>query len=176
MEKSREQRDNEHMYMNYVYKHIKHVTEVYRDFIDDSELEENLNPATSVLLRKNLREHDQSKFSREEFNGYRQKFYPTEEELKDPEKIKKQFNYAYLHHIRYNPHHWNHWVLVRSPKKIEAFKMPKVYIIEMLIDWKATEKKEGLLPIQDFYENNKDSMILHEDTRIELEELLQHFI
>ena len=53
----------------------------------------------------------------------------------------------------------------------EAVEMPEKYLIEMVCDWRAMEKSNGN-SAADFYEENKDRIILHENSRKRLEEVL----
>jgi hypothetical protein len=73
--------------------------------------------------------HDLSKFSPTEFVGYTKR------------KIDKNFpdekwRPIWLHHIHHNPHHWEHWVLIKN-NNIHTLPMPISYVREMVADWLA---------------------------------------
>ena len=115
--------------------------------------------------------HDQSKFSVEEFAPYDKYFYGKE---KTPE-VKENFNYAWLHHIHHNPHHWQYWVLIHDEpnEQTEALAMPSIYILEMVCDWWAFSWAKGdLTEILKWYDEHKDHMILHTETRKKIDILL----
>jgi len=53
-----------------------------------------------------------------------------------------------------------------------ALPMPHKYILEMVADWRGAGRAYGNPDTQNWYRLNKDKMILHQDTRREVEELL----
>lgn len=115
--------------------------------------------------------HDQSKFSIEEFAPYDKYFYGKE---KTPE-VKENFNYAWLHHIHHNPHHWQYWVLIHDEpnEQTEALAIPPIYILEMVCDWWSFSWAKGdLTEIFKWYDEHKDHMILHTETRQKIDILL----
>lgn len=119
---------------------------------------------------RNIKEHDESKYSEEEYNPYDYYFYSG-----NPEDYKDRFDKAWLHHIHNNPHHWQHWVLVNDDAELGtvALEMPYEYVIEMVCDWWSFSWKTGnLYEIFDWYEKNKDRMILHEKTREDVNDIL----
>lgn len=112
--------------------------------------------------------HDKSKFSEEEYKAYDTYFYadPGKEDV-------KAFNYAWLHHIHNNPHHWQYWVLQHDDEPEEALEMPYEYVVEMICDWWSFSFAKGNLhEIFDWYEAHSD-MKLHENTRKLVEEFLE---
>jgi len=122
-------------------------------------------------LTKQVSEHDKSKYTESEWNAYRDYFYANGDET--------AFNYAWLHHIHNNPHHWQHWILINDDNglnaegKMIAMQMPKNFIVEMICDWWAFSWNKGdLTEIFNWYEKNKDNMLLHEQTRHDVESLL----
>lgn len=132
-------------YEEYINNHISNVVEMYNKlFIPLLQLEE-LNSFISleelkyniVRLSKTIYKHDLSKWSKEEFDPYRYHFYPTDEEKKDKLynlKDEQQFEKAWEHHYKNNPHHPKYW----NGKDI-----PLVFILEMLCDWFAMSKHFG---------------------------------
>lgn len=116
-----------------------------------------------------LTDHDISKYSEDEYYAYDDYFYPKEE---NP-YAKEQFRYAWLHHQNNNPHHWQYWVLINDEDSIKPLQMPDSYVYEMVADWGsfAYQKQDGSELIK-WYESHKDKMILHEDTRKNVEELV----
>lgn len=119
-------------------------------------------------------DHDISKYSPEEYSAYDDYFYHKEgKDEDDIAVIDSAFDYAWLHHIHANPHHWQHWVLIGDDDGPKALEMPKRYVYEMIADWWSFSWKSGnLKEIFDWYDNHKEKMVLHENTRNLVEELL----
>lgn len=83
--------------------------------------------------------HDWQKFTPTEWCPYVMTFYGPWKYKERPDWLVNSFNRAWLHHIHYGPHHWQHWLLVYDDDKkdYETIKMPKIYCQEMLADWRA---------------------------------------
>lgn len=116
-------------------------------------------------------EHDRSKDGYEEYDAYDNYFYGG----RRTKAVKEDFDRAWLHHIHHNPHHWQHWVLINDEAEegIITLRMPCRYVLEMICDWWAFSWSKGnLYEIFDWYENHKEHMMLHEDTRELVEEIL----
>ena len=65
--------------------------------------------------------HDQSKYDEEEYEAYDDYFYGKEgKDEDDIAVIDNAFDYAWLHHIHHNPHHWQYWVLVNDDDGTKA--------------------------------------------------------
>ena len=99
--------------------------------------------------------HDQSKFSPEEFESYANYFWNsdgTPAKKEDHTTMKQyEFIHAWLHHIHYNPHHWQHWIFPDgyAPENMVASKyitrdgtmpMPERFVLEMVADWMGASK------------------------------------
>ena len=124
---------------------------------------------------KGASSHDMSKYSDEEYDAYDNYFYPEKCHIDDGEKkiIEAKFNHAWLHHQNTNPHHWQYWLLINDEGGIEPLQIPCNYVFEMVTDWGsfAYQKKDGDELLK-WYESHKDKMILHETTRMHVEELV----
>ena len=82
-------------------------------------------------------------------------------------ECKNNFNKAWEHHYKNNPHHWDHWLDENGvPKPI-----PDRYLRQMLADWEAMGLKFGDTA-QAYYLNNYRKIKLDRDTRMELEMML----
>lgn len=115
--------------------------------------------------------HDKSKDDPEEYNAYDKYFYGGNQSY----KVVQDFRFAWLRHIHHNPHHWQYWILINDdPDEGEIImEMPHMCIIEMICDWWAFSwSKDNLYEIFDWYEKHKGYMMLHEDTRDLVEEIL----
>lgn len=129
-------------YHDYINNHIKLVQEVYYRSIEAFEdvfPDVYINFSTISELIENLRHHDSSKTSFNEFWPYALRFFPTNNIPPELEKFKGGFDLAWLHHANSNPHHPAYWVLADNDE-IKIFDMPDIYIIEMLCDWMAMSK------------------------------------
>ena len=112
-----------------------------------------------------------SKDDEEEYNAYDAYFYGGNRSY----QVVKDFNYAWLHHIHNNPHHWQYWVLINDdPDEGEIIMdMPYNYIVEMICDWWAFSwKDEKLNEIFEWYEEHKKYMKLSDTTRHTVETIL----
>lgn len=119
--------------------------------------------------------HDLSKFSSVEFVRSARRYCgdPVEQlRATDP------YKWAWLHHQRTNKHHWGYWV-VYIPIPDQNYNevwgclpIPDRYRREMLADWIGSGKTFGSSNPAEWYEKNKDKMLLHPDTRAWIEEQL----
>ena len=149
-------------YTQYIIEHKRNVEHAYHWLIDHGILDiHKSRPSLCV-------EHDMSKYQAEEYDAYDNYFYGAK-----TAKVKEAFDYAWLHHIHNNPHHWQYWVLINDEDGTKALEMPEEYAIEMVCDWWAFSHKSGnLKEIFDWYKSHKKNMILHEKTRKFVEDLL----
>ena len=89
-------------------------------------------------------------------------------------KNENEFNYAWLHHIHNNPHHWQYWILREDDGDTIPLEMPYNYIIEMILDWWSFSwKSNNLYEIFNWYDEHKKTMILNENTKIIVESILK---
>lgn len=117
-------------YMQYIQEHKNNVALAFMKYGD--KLCELLK-IRKIDLSRCITCHDESKYSEEEFNAYRNWFYTCSDEEKD----KKAFDEAWKHHYKNNPHHPEYWD--HGNGVIDD--MPPVYIAEMLCDWEAMSMK-----------------------------------
>ena len=143
-------------YKEYIDNHIKNVQKAW-SIIDKATSKYKLNSwgqqngcNAHMFINKFIRNHDKSKYSIEEFEGYRKKFYPVVGEDFDEEEFQK----AWEHHQKHNLHHW------QSMKAIDydhVFILE--YTIEMICDWFAMAMQFGESH-RDYYNKNKDKIEL----------------
>ena len=147
-------------YNTYIIEHVDNVKKAYMWLKDHSIIKED------ILDQLNL--HDASKYTDEEYKAYDDYFYRTKTKA-----VKEAFNYAWLHHIHHNPHHWQYWVLVNDDDGTIGLEMPENYVYEMICDhWAFSHKSGNLYEIFDWYKSHKKNMILHEKTRKLYENIL----
>ena len=133
-------------------------------------------PVAYSQLTRLFDQHDLSKFYNEEYDAYDDYFY-GKEGLTDKEAIQsidEAFDYAWLHHIHNNKHHWQYWVLLEDEGKTKALEMPIEYVYEMIADWWSFSWKKGnLKEIFEWYDSHKNKMVLHQNTRKLVEDILE---
>ena len=155
-------------YTQYIVNHRAYVQEACLWLMNHGIIEGELAPKVA----QNVASHDMSKYQQEEYVPYDEYFYG-----KKTDKVEKAFNYAWLHHIHANPHHWQYWVLINDDDGTKALEMPEEYVYEMFADhWSFSWKAGNLLEIKTWYDNHKKSMILHENTRKLYENILNKVI
>jgi hypothetical protein len=121
--------------------------------------------------------HDLSKFSPYEFLGVAKHYIEGKTPLA---VIKEKYGYSkeWLHHKGRNTHHWAYWIYLDTCENpVTAIKMPYYDVIEMICDWigasKAYNKGKWTNDSNwEWYKKNKDEMILHDDTRKMVEDVL----
>ena len=150
MEKSLKEQE----YLKYVREHISNIHSAYIKY--GRTLSKKLN-ISLLELSGVVYQHDVSKFSDEEFDGYRQYFYPCSDETKNEEL----FNRAWEHHYSVNKHHPEFWVYAYNN---EPEDMPNLYIAEMLLDWEAMSMKFGGTTYE-YYMKNRDKKPLSNNKR-----------
>lgn len=119
----------------------------------------------NVCKKKGMRGHgilhDFSKLSYKEFFPYARYFYV------DKETYRLEFEKAWYHHYKSNPHHWEHWLDANG----EPTNIPIKYIAQMLADWEAMSIKFGDSP-QAYYLQNYYKFKFTTSTRMWVEYML----
>ena len=152
---------DEHIY------NVQHGLQWMRDHI--SEVAE---PDIWEKTLENVKVHDQSKYSTEEYDAYDNYFYGNRSY-----QVVKNFDYAWLSHIHSNKHHWQHWILIeddRDGNSLGKFlDIPREHLLEMIADWWSFSwKTENLGEIFNWYEDHKDTIIMHPMSKIFVETVL----
>lgn len=179
----------EEEYMAYIKEHVDNVVFAFNKYFlsiikENKELPESnyytyddLYNAIEELEKGRIHEHDMSKYSEEEFDAYRAKYYPTEKESngatnEQKAEIDRKVDIAWIHHYENNPHHPNYWVDKNSDKP-KPTDMDLVSILEMICDWEAMSMKFGGNTI-DWYTNkaDKEKVAMTDKTKNIVEELL----
>lgn len=144
-------------YLAYIEEHIANVKLAYTKYAEV--LCEKLN-VSPTLLAINVNAHDQSKYSEEEFEPYRNYFHTCSNEVKD----KEAFDKAWIHHYRNNPHHPQYWIDENGNSR----DMEPIYIAEMLLDWEAMSIKFNE-NTYDYYKKERDKKGFSENTKKNLD-------
>lgn len=157
-------------YAAYLKEHIKNVQKAF-NWLLEHKINEKLNFGDLKTLRFNIQNHDASKWSHEEFEAYAKYFYTNENN-------EANFNKAWNHHQKVNPHHWQYWVLIQEDTNADRYKclpMDIEYIVEMVCDWWSFSfKKSDLTEIFSWYNKNKSNWIIHPRTTRYIEKLLSY--
>lgn len=151
----------------YLKEHIRNVGEALKWMRDREIIPDKLDDNGVWSWEGIGLAHDTSKYFVEEYDAYDDYFYGKEgKDEDDISVIDEAFDYAWLHHIHANPHHWQYWVLIEDEGKIKALEMPNVYVYEMIADWWSFSWKTGnLREIFDWYEKHREKIQLHPETR-----------
>lgn len=112
--------------------------------------------------------HDLSKFSISEFLISAKFFKGTSSPI-DAEKDVNGYSLAWLNHKGKNKHHWQYWIDFTHGQAV-LVPMPPKYVIEMLCDWLGANKAYtqgdwSLKKLKEWYNINKNNMVLHSSTR-----------
>ena len=94
----------------------------------------------------------------------------------DLSKVDDQLALCWLRHYRRNSHHWQHWIAHLDNGTTRILPMPEADCREMLADWLSVSRRADRLDIRPWYQQNKDNLLLHDDTRQWLEEQLDRVV
>jgi hypothetical protein len=145
-------------YENYIEAHKERV-QTFADWLKEN-CPEVFDGVDLEAFDDIIKEHDESKYSDEEFEAYAQHFYGS----KDNDS---EFEEAWKHHWTNNEHHPEFWL---------GEDMPLIYILEMLCDWGSFSIKSGDFSelSKFYYEQAKDDeeKNLSDNTKTIIEEIL----
>jgi len=161
---------SEKQYDEYLHTHIDNVKNAWEDYLKLNVRDVNLIPYIDSLIEL----HDRSKYTIDEWEGYLKKFYAYKTEAE--ETIMQNFKYAWLHHKNNNPHHWEYWLLKKQDSnEVEALDIPEEHVICMIADWHSFRynPKRDFETTQEWYEAEKDKIILSDKTKEIIEYYLQ---
>lgn len=115
--------------------------------------------------------HDLSKFLPSEWRPYAETFYYPDGSSRYCET--SAFNRAWNLHQKRNKHHWQFWVLQCDNGNVKALTMPYEYAREMVADWMGAGRAiTGKWEVCEWYDMNKEKMVLNEETRVYVEAAL----
>lgn len=126
--------------------------------------------------------HDLSKFLPDEFFPYANYFYGKKgKEHQAKRKMKngyykpyqtgdEKFDFAWLKHQKRNRHHWQWWILPKDDEGTIVMPMKEADWKEMICDWRGAGRAQGYGDNTiKWYEEHKNKMQLHKDTREKVE-------
>lgn len=147
-------------YKQYLETHINNVKRVWEELLKPH----ITNNRLKLMVSEVVENHDKSKYGEEEWKPYLDYFYP--DPVIPSDVVDKNFNYAWLHHIHNNPHHWQYWLLQEDEGNLLALDMPEVEVLHMLCDWGSFRyNDDSMHSTREWYENNKKHMKLSENTQ-----------
>ena len=113
-------------YTQYIIDHKANVLKAYL-WLKEHEI-------VDLSLEEQINAHDLSKYTEEEYDPYDNYFYGNK-----TEKVKREFDYAWLNHIHQNPHHWQYWVDY-TRWEIVVNKIPYRHALEYVADVLSASK------------------------------------
>jgi hypothetical protein len=116
--------------------------------------------------------HDWSKFTPTEWFPYARAFYGSGGGKTGKPQGDPAFDRAWLHHQKFNLHHWQYWIMHEDSGKVFCLPMPMIYLAEMVADWRGANRAYGDTPLLEWYEKTKAGRMLHPETRALVEERL----
>ena len=153
-------------YKNYIIEHKDRVKQ-FAEWLRGS-CSEVFEGVDLEAFDEIISEHDESKFSEEEFEAYAQKFYGKQDINGKPLDYVPGYEEAWKHHWTTNEHHPEHWL---------GEDMPLIYILEMLCDWGSFSIDKGdLTELSKYYYSearDDEEKNLSENTKIIIEEILE---
>ena len=158
-------------YKEYLTTHISNVKKAYEIIEDKLLSDSDLTAEELTQLNYNIKNHDKSKYEDVEFYPYLCNFYPSNKNKLN----QNEYDYAWLHHQHLNPHHWQHWILREDENNIKLLDMPDIYVIEMLCDWSSFQYNNPESTANKWYNDNKDKMLLSQNTIQLIEKYLKLF-
>lgn len=143
----------------YILEHRANVKK-FADWLEEN-LPELFKDISLDDFHEIIEEHDDSKFSEEEFEPYAQKWFG--DGVKTP-----AYEEAWKHHWMNNEHHPEFWL---------GEDMPYIYILEMLCDWGSFSIKSGdMAELSKFYYDkakDDEEKNLSDNTKTIIEEILE---
>ena len=128
--------DYQREYKDYVDAHKERVEEFSKWLLENCpDLFEGVDVEA---FKEVIKEHDESKYSEEEFEPYAQRWHGDKKKTLEYEE-------AWKHHWMNNEHHPEYWL---------GEDMPYIYILEMICDWGSFSIASGdMTELSDFYYN-----------------------
>ena len=145
-------------YLGYIYEHVKNVQKAWQNMMSVNAIKNKITSlpyADNIFTTTadNIKAHDKSKYSEEEFEPYRRHFHYIDE--KEKEESNEDFEKAWEHHKENNLHHWDWWA-----EHNKADKMGIPFVLEMCCDWIAMSMKFKKNNAYEWYLENQDNIIL----------------
>jgi hypothetical protein len=159
----------EHNYDKYIERHRENVEKAAWYMIEECK-ELNtffMDEELCYQFLQAISKHDLSKYSLEEYDAYRKFYHPIDDEERN--SAQEDYMAAWAHHLAHNNHHWQ----TRSDKKdFDPNKLEDIVpLLENIADWLAMGYEFNDRPYQ-YYEKNRDKIILHPKEKALLEKII----
>jgi hypothetical protein len=126
--------------------------------------------------------HDFSKFSFAEWGAYVRSFYNPDGTKRDwksrTARETAEFDWAWNHHQKTNPHHWQYWVLTTDSDepRYRVLPMPYKFVKEMVADWVGAGRAiTGRIEVHEWYKANRHKMMFDLQVEVQVRHLLSKF-
>lgn len=157
----------EKQYKKYLKKHIKNIKTAYKKLIKNPNIFLIADKEILDKLYQRILIHDKSKYSKEEFEYYRKNFFPINND--EREENLKDFEKAVEHHYKNNSHHWQNR---KNKKSFNIHNDEEILdVLENILDWVAVGY-EFKNTAKEYYEKNKNQIVLPPEEKIFLEHIL----
>ena len=165
-------------YLDYIDTHKKNVEKAWKYVkkIDNPYIKDNLD-----IIEENIKNHDQSKYQDDEFEWYRKKYFPVDDE--EAEEVMDKINDIFKLHYSRNPHHWEYWLNedgeldYSKHSEDEVDNNVMIAYIEMLCDWASFGlKQDKPRELRSWYISNKPKITLFPAEQEQLEDILEEYI
>ena len=164
-------------YMDYIFTHKANVEKAwsYIKTIDNPYIQNNLE-----VLDNNIKNHDKSKFEDDEFDSYRKKYYPVNDE--EANEVMDNIEDIFKLHYSRNPHHWEYWLdkdgnLDETRHNGDIDNDVMIAYIEMLCDWASFGlKQDNPREVRSWYINEKPKMTKWPKEQEIIEDILKQYI
>ena len=154
-------------YKNYIHDHKMNILRAFYEFVNCKPLEKIMFDSKILFpLWDRVVKHDESKYSKEEFEPYRKQYHPVDAQEKALNTL--AFNKAWEHHYQTNDHHWQNR---QDWPNVELDIQTKLACLENVIDWLAMGYKFNDRPYQ-YYEKHKEEIKLPQKQKDFIEYLI----
>lgn len=133
--------------------------------------------------------HDWVKYMPVEWFAYVRWFYghkPDEKEerltesmgivIRTRAEMKADFDRAWNHHQKTQPHHWQYWLLITDSDepRLKPLPIPQRFVLEMVADWYGAGMAiSGVMDVEPWYLENKNKIILEDGTRFRVTQAIK---
>ena len=154
-------------YLDQIDSHRKRVKKAWDKFLKPFLQDEGYEDYIINEVEADILQHDMSKYQEDEFEGYCNHWYPSPGYDDDSD-----YDKAWMLHKHRNPHHWQYWVTLHDDGSTYPIDMDFKSICNMLCDWSSFQFTADGGTAVDWYNKEGDSMILSDNTRDIVEDIL----
>lgn len=154
--------DQTRAYLDYLEQHLSNIAKAFQELSEACDGMAWVGDDWSWhTIRKEVEQHDLSKFSKLEFTTYRKKFFPVEGESFS----EHDWDIAWHNHQKCNPHHHQS---IRYDAGMPG--LTEHDLVHMVVDWTAMSYEFGGTA-ESYYLANQSTIPIHEEFKPFLQEL-----